>query len=232
MLHPSRWSIRTVLGSLIGMIGLLLIAVSVETLLDAGDSYVSSRKVAELSAISKPLLTSLIAARVERGTLANALMGENPIDDDSLHVIADTRQEAETSYAQAMGGLARTDLPGHEAAAALRARADAAIRLPAAARDAAIVRDEPVVFQRWVDATLAASEFVEPALMLTDPRIDQLLSIKRAAWAIRSSAGLIMNRSEATISSGRPWDAADIGAARENRGRVLQEHHQRGDGTA
>jgi diguanylate cyclase (GGDEF)-like protein len=215
------------------MIGLLLIAVSVETLLDAGDSYVSSRKVAELSAISKPLLTSLIAARVERGTLANALMGENPIDDDSLHVIADTRQEAETSYAQAMGGLARTDLPGlsdiaatlrasHEAAAALRARADAAIRLPAAARDAAIVRDEPVVFQRWVDATLAASEFVEPALMLTDPRIDQLLSIKRAAWAIRSSAGLIMNRSEATISSGRPWDAADIGAARENRGRVLQ----------
>jgi diguanylate cyclase (GGDEF)-like protein len=233
MSHPSRWSIRTILGLLIGMIGLLLIAVSVETLLDAGDSYVSSRKVAALSAISKPLLTSLIAARVERGTLANALIGENPIDADSVHVIADARREADTSYAQAMGGLAHTDLPGladiaatlrasHAAAAALRARADAAVRQPAAARDPAIMRDEPVVFQRWVDATLAASEFVEPALMLTDPRIDQLLSIKRAAWAIRSSGGLIMNRSEAAVSSGHPWGAADIAAARENRGRVLQ----------
>jgi diguanylate cyclase (GGDEF)-like protein len=232
-MRPSGWSMQTILGLLIGSVGLLLVAVSVEALIDAGLRYGSSRRIAELSVISKPLLTSLIGARVERGTIANALLGDDPIDADSLQVIRQARRDADETYAQAMRGLARTSLATvsdsantlrrtHDAAAALRERADAAVQLPKPQRDPDLVRNEPPVFQLWVDATLAASELVEPAMMLIEPKIDQLLSVKRAAWAIRSSAGLIMNRSEGAALSGRPWTPADALAAAANRGQVQQ----------
>ncbi len=233
MIRPSRWSIQTILGLLIGSVGLLLIAVSVEALLDAGGRYVSSRRIAELSVISKPLLTSLIGARVERGTIANALLGDEPIDADSLKVIGRARLDADEAYAQSIRGLSRTSLATvsdiarrlrttHDAVAALRVRADAAMLLPMSRRDPGIVRDQPPGFQLWIDATLAASDLVEPAMMLTEPMIDQLLSVKRAAWAVRSSAGMIMNRSEGAVSSGKAWTAADALAAAVYRGQILQ----------
>ncbi len=234
MLKPSRWSIQTVLGVLIGVIGLLLIAVSLQTLLEAGRRYADSRRIAALSAITKPLLTAMIAARVERGTLANGMLGDGPIDDASLAVIADTRREVEENYRDALQGLGAVDVPGladigatlratHDAAAALRARADEAVRQPKLQRDATIVRDQPVVFQNWVNALLAASNFVEPAMMMADPTVDQLLSIKRAAWAIRlAAAGQIMSPTEGIVSSGRALTAADNLMFAEGRGRVLQ----------
>jgi len=233
MIRPSRWSIQTMLGWLIGSIGFLLIAVSVETLADAGGKYMSGRRIAALSVISKPLLTSLIAARVERGTIANALLGDEPADEPSLDVIAGARQTADETYAEAMRGLEEIDLASvselvdklrstHSAAAALRDRSDAAIRLPKPLRNKDIARDEPPVFQLWVDATLAVSEFVEPAMMLTDPKIDQLLSVKRAAWAVRSYAGLTMNKSEATVSSRQAWTVPEALTIAEYRGQAVQ----------
>jgi methyl-accepting chemotaxis protein len=219
---------------LIGVIGLLLIVVSIEEVVDSGERYLDSRRVAALTAISKPLMTSMIAARLERGNLANGLGGPQPIDEKILGVIAGARREAEENYAPAIAGLEALDMPGaaavaatlrstHDAAAALRERADIAARQSAAQRDPAIVKDQPPTFQRWIDATLAAGDFVESAMMLTDPDIDQLLSVKRAAWAIRSAnAGMIMSPSEGAVASGKPWTAANIQAATEARGAIMQ----------
>jgi methyl-accepting chemotaxis protein len=229
-----RLSIRAILTLMFGLIGLLLIATSTAGLVDAGWKYRNSQQIATLSGISKNLLTSMIAARTERGTIANGLGSELPLDDASLRVIAAARGRADETYDEAIRGFADLDMPGapqimntlrstHDAAAALRDRADAAIRQSKAARDAAIMRDQPAVFQAWVNATLAASEFAEAGMMLTDPKLDQLLAIKRDAWAIRAVvAAQMMSPSEGAVASGRAWTMADVLSVTEVRGRILQ----------
>jgi methyl-accepting chemotaxis protein len=233
MTKLSNLSIRTILGLLIGGIGALLVVVSTQGVIDSGARYLASRRAASLTAISKPLLASMIAARQERGNLANWLIADRPMDDASFRVVSEARATADAAYAEAMRGFDGLALPplapvaaelrrAHDAAAALRDRADVAVRQPKALRDPAIVRDQPTVFAAWVSATLAASETVESEMMLADPDIDQLLSIKRAAWTMRNSAGLMMSRTEAAVSTGKRWTQAEMLATAEDRGRILQ----------
>jgi drug/metabolite transporter (DMT)-like permease len=66
-------SIRTLLGVLIGTLGVLLITTSVVGVVDAAKQNANGRRVAALSGISLPLLTGLVAARVERGTLVEPM---------------------------------------------------------------------------------------------------------------------------------------------------------------
>jgi methyl-accepting chemotaxis protein len=233
MPRSSLWSVQTILTALIGLLGALLIAISANGLIESTIRYQASQRIAALATISRPLLSSMIGARVERGVLASVLNGLKPVDDVAARSIADNRRIAEENYNAAMAGFGTLDLPGlaaiggnlraaHDAASALRDRADAAARQPQAARDPAIVADEPRVFQLWVNATLAASEFTEAAMMLGNPDIDRLLAIKRAAWAIRSNSGSVFTRVEASVSAGRLWSAADLLATAEDRGRMLQ----------
>ena len=55
---------------------------------------------------------------------------------------------------------------------------------------------------------------------MVDPTVGQLLSIKRAAWVARNSAGDEATLVNIALSAGRPWSQAEILTDANNRGRV------------
>ena len=231
MSRLSNLSIRTILGLLIGAMALLLIALSLGALLEATHRFTDARRIAPVALGSQQLFASLVSAKVERGTLALVLGADAAVDAVGETRIADNRRVAEKSYADAMVRLGAIDLPGlsriietlratHDALAAARPRADAASRQAKAARDAGTVQEVLKAYQSSLDAIIAAGEFVEASSKLVDPVIDQLLSAKQAAWAMRTYAGSAIFRVENAVASGKSWSTADIVGVAEDHGRA------------
>jgi methyl-accepting chemotaxis protein len=227
-----RLSLRTILGLLIGTMGLLLILGSAASLRSAAGRAGEARKVAELAAISQKLFLSLSASRVERGSLGAALLAPNPIDAAGEPRITSNRQVAEQNYAVVMPLLAAVRLPdgaalierlraAHDALNGARARADAAIHQPKPARDPALPATMEQAVQSWVDAATAVTDVVDASLLLTDPLVDHYVELKRAAWAMRLYGGQEFFYISTAAAAGRGWTIADAAVAAEFRGRAL-----------
>ncbi len=107
-----KLSIRTWLGVMIGTLGLLLVAMSVQGVVDAIYRYTTTAHVAALAEASQEFFNSLVNGRIERGTLVPALGADAPLDMTGQQRLANARRAAEESYnagLQLLGGIA---LPG------------------------------------------------------------------------------------------------------------------------
>jgi methyl-accepting chemotaxis protein len=225
------FSIRTILGVVIGAMGLLLVILSSSALVDAVGRSSDAHRVAKLASASRSLFAALIGTRLERGTEIAALLSENPIDSGSEADIATYRRASEEGYAQSMKALESIDIAGlattasalrsaHDAVVALRVKADAAVRLAKPARDAALAQDYPKTTQSLLDAFVATSDQLEASMKLVDPVVDHFLSVKRAAWTTRLNLGSATVRTQSAVAAGKPWQPADLIGWREDRARA------------
>ena len=226
-------SIRVVLGTVIGVLGLLLIAQVVTGLFGAIERNNRARKVERLAGADQQLSAALLGFRIERGTFLATLADEAPATTNHVARIAANRQVSETGYKGVLERLERTSDPHlagalsklaavHEELAPLRAKAEALIHEPKSERDAKAADDFRKVAQDYLDAILVLTAELENALKLTDPVVDHLLGVKQAAWAARNFGGLVATRIEAAAAAGKPWSPADMIAAAEDTGRAKQ----------
>ncbi|MDB5360985.1 MAG: methyl-accepting chemotaxis protein [Rhodospirillales bacterium] len=224
-------SIRGILGLVIGIMGLLLVALSVGSLITALDRSTDARRVAALSATTQSLFKALQNHRLERGNELAPLMAEAPAPDVVDKVVAPSRKGTEEGYAAGMAALKQLDLPGlaakvatlsaaHDTVAGLRPKADAALLQPKSARDAALIQAWPRETQGFLNVLSDTSDLIEAELKLIDPMVDQFLSIKRAAWVVRNYAGTEVLMAGAALATGQSWTPAQVLESADYRGRV------------
>jgi methyl-accepting chemotaxis protein len=226
------FSIRTTLGLVIGILGVMLIALSVVGLTDAMQRNHAARKVADLAPISQAFFRSLQLHRLERGNIMIVFRADAPASKDTVDGITAQRDSAKDGFNTGYALLsAMPDLPGaapvltklksaHDAVEALRPKAMSIIGQPKAQRDAQTMQDWPRVTQAYLTAVQEASDFLETSLQLVDPVVDQLLSVKQNAWTIRNYAGSFVLRILTTMSAGQSWGTAEIVAHADDAGRA------------
>jgi len=162
-----------------------------------------------------------------------ALQADGIIKPDTAAGAARYRAVTELAYQTAVAAIPPLNLTGieplfdcltkaHAVLAALRAQVDEAVHRPLAERPAGLAKT-------WSDAGLAqlnalepVAEVVDAALQLTDSRVDQLLIVKRAAWAARNFFGVEMLTSADGLAARKPWTVAQINAAAQAHGRATQ----------
>jgi methyl-accepting chemotaxis protein len=224
-------SIRLVLGQIIGVLGLMLFALSAAGLYSAVERNDAARRVASLAGTDQQLFATLLGFRIERGTTSSALISATPADGAADARIADNRQISENGYRAAVERLAGTAEPGlvaplarltaaHETLAVDRTKADAAIHQPKPSRDPSVAQNYGKSALAYLDSLLALIGQLEASTKLVDPMVDQLLLIKQSAWAARNFGGLVALRLEGAVAAGQPWSPADIVEVAENRGRA------------
>ncbi|MDR3438160.1 methyl-accepting chemotaxis protein [Telmatospirillum sp.] len=224
-------SIRTILGLLVGPMGLFLVALSLGSLKEAATSWETADRLTSLTQVSRQLFDAIFSTRMERGTEVAALLAPASADGKTLTRIADHRRKSEVSYQQSIQSLATVSVPGqqtvldrlratHDAMAALRPKVDVAVTQPKEGRDTDLTQNFPKVATAYLDALSATTDFLDASLKMTDPIVDQYLSVKRAAWILRGYGGLIAVRIENAVAAGRAWEATDVAAWAEDRGQM------------
>ncbi len=249
MAWKRKLSLRAVIWLIIGGTGVLLVAVSGFAALEAVRRVEKAGEVATLAGASQPLFGVLGPARMERGAIATALVAEEPAGQAVEARIRSLRRETEASYAEATRLLAAIDLPAiAPLIATLRTRhdelvqrqdgVDTALRQPRPARDSALSREANARYLAMIDAAKRTGDAVEDAMTRLDPKVDQFLAVKRAAWSMRSSAGNQMLRIATSAASGKPWSVDEIAANGVDQGHIelaweiLGEAASRGDAPA
>ncbi|MDR3436073.1 methyl-accepting chemotaxis protein [Telmatospirillum sp.] len=225
-------SIRTLLGLVIGIMGLLLVVLTTNSLIDSVHRNADAHRVTAQASASRSLFKTLMAFRLGRGVEILGLSGQSAIDGSATSDIEGYRQSAEAGYAESLkilDSLEVTGLPAvvstlkakHDAVVAARAKVDAALRQDKTARDPTLLDDYPKATQSLLDAVVATSDLLESSMKLIDPVVDHLLSIKRAAWTTRLNIGASSSRLQYAIAAGRPWQTADLIGWQEDRARAL-----------
>jgi methyl-accepting chemotaxis protein len=227
----SGMSIRLVLGQIIGVLGLLLVALSTAGFFAALERDTAARRVASLTGVSQQLFGTFIGARQERGAMNAGLFSEMAADADTGVRIASNRQMSETGYGAVVEWLTGTADPrlaphftsltsAHESLAVQRPKADATIHFPKQSRDPSVAQDYRKAVLSYLDAILALTSQIEASLKLVDPMVDQLLMVKQSAWATRNYGGLVAARIENAAAGGKSWSPADIVGAAQDSGRA------------
>jgi methyl-accepting chemotaxis protein len=226
-------SIRSILRSIIGILGLFLIAQLAIGLYGAVARNAAAQKLERFAGTDQQLFATLLGFRIERGTFLSALVAEAPADANADDRIASNHKSSEASYKAVLAGLDGISDPRlagalsklssiHDTLMPLRSMALAAIHQPKPARDAKVVDDFRKAALDYLDGILALTGELENALKLSDSVVDHLLGVKQSAWTARNFGGLVAIRLEAAAASGKPWSAADVTGAAEDTGRSRQ----------
>ncbi|SFO59549.1 Methyl-accepting chemotaxis protein [Bradyrhizobium sp. Ghvi] len=230
-------SIRSVLGAIIGVLGLFLLGQLSTGLFGAVERNSAAQKVERFASTDQQLFTALLGFRIERGTFLSALVAEEPANAGADDRIASNRQLSEAAYKsvlERLDGVSDSRLASavsklvaiHDALTPLRSKAEGLIHQPKAARDVKAADEFRKVAQDYLDAILALTAELENALKLTDPVVDHLLGVKQSAWAARNFGGLVAIRLETAGAAAKPWTGADIVGAAEDTGRAKQAWSQ------
>jgi methyl-accepting chemotaxis protein len=233
----SNPSIRSVLGAIIGILGLFLLGQLASGLVSAVERNAAAQKVERFAGTDQQLFAALLGFRLERGTFLPALLAEEPANASVDDRIATNRQLSEAAYRsvlERLEGASDFRLAGalsklvaiHDAFVPLRPKAEALIHQPKAARDMKGADEFRKAAQDYLDALLALTTELENALKLTNPVVDHLLGVKQSAWAARNFGGLVAIRIEAAAASAKPWTVADMVGAAEDTGRAKQAWSQ------
>ncbi|MET4071100.1 methyl-accepting chemotaxis protein [Bradyrhizobium sp. S3.2.6] len=230
-------SIRSVLGAIIGVLGLFLVGQLSTGLLGAIARNSAAQKVERFASTDQQLFATLLGFRLERGTFLSGLVADAPANANADDRIATNRGLSETAYKNVLERLTGVSDPRlaaatsklvaiHDALVPLRTKAEGAIHQPKATRDARVGDEFRKAAQDYLDAILALTAELENALKLTDPVVDHLLGIKQSAWSARANGGSVAIRLEAAAAAGKPWSAADMVGAAEDTGRSKQAWSQ------
>jgi len=227
----SNLTIRAVLGLVFGLMGLMLIAVSVTNLREAVADSAEMNRVTDATVADQYLFTAITSTRIERVLRMTAAQADEPIDAASLERINALQKKSEESYEHSVAALTPLKLSGlalkidqlksaHSAFSGIREKLNYELGRPKGARDTAIVDAAPKLAQSFVDVLTEISNEVEISLLLVDPTIDELLHAKRHAWAARNYAGLAGVRTQTVVGNGHGLSRPDAAYISENIGRA------------
>jgi len=227
----ARMSIRAVLGQIIGVLGILLIALSALELVSAVERNEAARRVASLAGTDQQLFATLIGFRRERSATSQGLISEAAADSAADVRVASGREISENGYravVERLTGTSDTTLvpllarltAAHETLATQRPLAAAAMHKPKSERVPSIAQDYLKAAKAHLDAILGLTDALEASVKLVDPVVDQLLMVKQAASTARNFGGLMALRIESAAAAGRSWNLADIVGSADDRGRV------------
>jgi PAS domain S-box-containing protein len=222
-------SIRAFLTVVIVIMGSISVVFAGSGMLSDLERSKNAQRVVDLVNISKTLFPAFITARIERGTQIPALLATNPADEAAWQRLSINRPITDANALAGIAVLSDGILPeaanlaaelqaSHDELVAIRPAVDAAIRLPLTERDPLLLPRYRAIAGRYIDALVNATDHIEASLKLFDPRVDQLLLIKRSAWSARSYGGLLSIQIENAAALARPWTAEEIVTAAENRG--------------
>ena len=231
MLRAQYVSIRTTLGLVLGVMGVIMLGFAADAVLEARQQAAQEAAVIELVRASRALLQTLNVTRFERGASLQFLAAEQPVDPGTLSSLYADRQRAITGYAEARTlleelGLAAVNATLGPLQAArdrierVRPRVDAAVRIAKAQREATLVPEVQAAFLQMLDALIATSDAVDTAIPLTDPVLRRDLALKRAAWEARMANGAVALRVQTSLAAGTSWSLAETVAAATERGRL------------
>ena len=231
MLHFGRLSIRSILICAIAGLAVVPIGFGVVQVYENGVRLSTANRTVDLAVRSARLFELLQTFRLERGDTISALQATPPIG-----AVQEARRQShwpriEAALAAAGSGLERVDVAGlgpemarvrkaYAAVAALRGAADAAVQQPRAARDPEFAGK----WQRACDEFLAAlatlSDRVDAAIRHVDPRIDEMLTVKRAGWSTRLNLSPRVLLALSALNEGRSWTQDQMVAAAESKGQT------------
>jgi signal transduction histidine kinase len=199
------------------LIGILLASLFVATTIlavQAWNVHVRALAIARYTNTDRTLIDAIVAVRRQVPQDATALITQ----DNPLEVVnmADTR--AATEVAEALAALEKLKLKdGARLAATIRtARADELQARSALGRQAARPRAERelsavdgwrAAVHRSIDALDNASVAVNNMVRIDDPKVAELIQIRRMAWSIRDNYGFQCSALRANVNSGVQPDA-------------------------
>src|ERR1700733_641426 len=114
----AKLSIRTILGSVIAIMGLLLVTASVIALVGVIGRHGEAQNVAARAPVSQQFFKSLQALRLERGNGVTGLKAPGEAEAGFIRDMLSERQVVEGGYAGGLKLLAGLDVPGLAASVA------------------------------------------------------------------------------------------------------------------
>ncbi len=161
------------------------------------------------------LILGVYDVLIERQFINNALQASEPASAGALKNIKDNRTPAVAKIDAAFADLVAQDFSGKDALIAeftaarnkaneYRAKSDKAIALPAAQRDADVVKNTYAVMSSFVETAQKLWNGVLSNTSGLDPELSRLANIRVLAWNMRDTAG----RERATISQALSAKAA------------------------
>ena len=224
-----RLSLRTILGGIVGVLALLLIAVTAHQVIDASFDRQLARSVAEGNETSDLLLLAAGQLAAERGMTNAALNAPQPITGEAKAAIQQRRDRADHALGRVVSIL-RTNaqisarLAEVEAAAAslreLRPKADAALAHGREARDLAVTTIWVPTVTKLIETSQRmrlASEYEADA---AETRLADLQRLKHFIWVISEFTGRERAAIGGTIAAGRAIEPDDLQRLAGFRGQV------------
>ncbi len=227
------FSIQFILACVIGVVGLLSVALGSSVFMGSWKSYQAARNVSAATTVSRQLFEALAAFRSERGTVISLMNAAAASPDNAWkdRVLAPrvAGERAWTEVQPALEKLAIANLApavramraSHEKVTALRGQMDSARLRPRAERDPALLQAWPGAGQTYLDAIAAVMGMVDSSLGRSDAVVGTDLTIKRMAWEMRVAIGSLDSRLAIATAAGHAWSpeesraaAGDFGAAR------------------
>jgi methyl-accepting chemotaxis protein len=238
-------SIRTVLVGIIAAMGLLTIALAGVDLMAAIGHSRTAGRIVTLATIDGDTFDAMSIMRTERALTLGALPGKNAIDPGLLARIQSLRSTSEASYERAIGRLtgaasSDTDLANlatrvrdaHAAMAEVRSQSDAMLPRELASRDPDLAHRVPSISAAYQAALVELGDGIEARMKLFDPTIDELVAIKRSAWAARSAGGVMTVRLEGAAAASRSLTREELLLTAQDRGATLAAWSETADMTA
>jgi methyl-accepting chemotaxis protein len=226
-----RLSVRVLIGGLIGVMGLILSLTCANNLVGAWQRYGAAGRIVELSIADKALFEAMQTYRVERGDTGSALLSSGEQADVLKKRVDGLRTTVDTQLAIVLPILERASVPGLPAARdklnadyamlkGLRARADAALQQPSAARDKDLLQTFMPKAASLLSDMENSATVLETEMRLLDPAIGELALVRSTAWSARSSLGTKILLVISALAKRQGLTPADQATIQASEGRV------------
>jgi diguanylate cyclase (GGDEF)-like protein len=224
-------SIRSMVGGLVGLLGLILAVVVGSGLLTALDRYEAAERVAALAAVDKMLFFASQNYRLEKGRMGAALALSTEAGKPLLEGSLAERSRVDAAMAKIVPALARLELTGlpavrerlglaYEDVKLLRAETDSAVARPLDARDRALRDGLLLRSGKLLQSMEAVSVLLEADIRRLDPVAWDMVRAKTIAWEARAGGGDNASLLNEVLAGHRAMTTAELTAIRINDGRI------------
>jgi signal transduction histidine kinase len=212
---------------LIASLGILMVGLFVAALIlavEAWTNYALAGRIARLTSTDKTLFDALVAVRAQVPKDSTALIAQ----DDPRPVIDATYEDASRAVAIALEALQSSDIPNHvelamaighawEKVKGLQSIVDLQASRVRAERNLHTIDDWRDSIHRTLDTISIASVHVGNMVRIGDPKIAEMVQIRRTAWTIRDRYGLQCSMLRANVETSQPLGAAQLDSWLGNR---------------
>ena len=199
MKRNSVLGLGTVLGALIGLLGVSLVVLSAVEVSNRYADWRTAQKVEALTVVDRELFNALQAYRFEQANTLAALSQSSDKTADTIRQIGENRSAVDKAFGTILAAAA-LDVPkwadAYQALSAasgkiktLREAADKNLPLPLRDRNIEFVQGFEAASGPILDAVNGGTVALEDEIQTSDPSAGKLISAKTIAWRARISAG-------------------------------------------